>query len=147
VTPDFRLLLASAPIGALEQQVKEQERIIEEKDSRITDLKSGHEKQITEKDNRLNDRTDRINDLKADREKDRENYMGMIQNAQQLIQSLQTQVDQIEAPKQPVSSNFEAVEVDPEPKQEESEQGTGEQEVASAKDHNPKKGLLGRLFS
>ena len=67
--------------------------------------------------------------------------------SQQLIQSLQTQVDQIEAPKQPVSSNFEAVEVDPEPKQEESEQGTGEQEVASAKDHNPKKGLLGRLFS
>ena len=38
---DYR---SDARLGALEQQIKEQERIITEKDSRITDLKSAHEK-------------------------------------------------------------------------------------------------------
>jgi excisionase family DNA binding protein len=111
---------------AIEGQIKEQERIITEKDLRIADLKSAHEKQLTEKDQRLNDKTDRINDLRSDREKDRENYRGMIQNAQQLIDSLQSQVIQLEAPKPSVSSDFEAVEVESEPAQEEPEQGNEE---------------------
>ena len=141
---DYR---SDARLEALELQNRELERVIVEKDSRITDLKSAHEKQLTEKDQRLNDKTDRINDLKTDREKDRELTKDMLNSANQLIQSLQSQVAQLEAPKRPVSSNFETVEVDADPKQEKPEQGTGEQEIASTKDHNPKKGLLGRLFS
>ena len=122
---------SDARFEAWEQRVKEQDRVIAEKDSRLTDLKSMHEKQLTEKDQRINEKNDRINDLKADREKDRELYGDMLKSARQLIQSLQSQVVQLEAPKQAARSNFEAVEVDSEPKQEEAEQGSEKEKKRS----------------
>ena len=103
VRPDTRY-------SQLEIQIKDQERLLTEKDQRIIEMKSAQEKQLTEKDQRINEKSDRINDLKGDREKDKELYNGLLNNAQQLIQSLQSQVVQLEAPKQPIKSSVETVE-------------------------------------
>ena len=108
----------------LEAQIEDKEKLLDEKDQRIDELKSAHEKAITEREKRINDKADRINDLKADRKKDEELYSGLLTNAQQLIQSLQSQVVQLEAPKQP-QSQYQEVEA---AGFQETEQGSDEQE-------------------
>ena len=120
---------------ALESRVQEQERIIVEKDSRHAEFKATHEKQLTEKDQRLNEKDDRINDLKGDREKDRDLYGDMLKHAQQLIQTLQSQVAQLEAPKRPVTPGPEIVDGDVK-ESGNPEQGSEEQE----------KGFFARMF-
>lgn len=121
---------------ALESRVQEQERIIVEKDSRHAEFKATHEKQLTEKDQRLNEKDDRINDMKADREKDRELYGDMLKSAQQLIQTLQSQVAQLEAPKQPVTPGPEIVDA-----------GVKESGNPEQGSEDQKKGFFERLFS
>lgn len=129
----------SAGESPLVQQLKfhitGQDRRLEEKDMRLAEMKSGYERQLNEKDERLNEKDDRINDLKSDREQDRQMYTKLMNNAQELIHSLQTQVAQLEAPKQPVISSAEAVDGDYQesggrevPAEQEAEQGTEEQE-------------------
>ena len=124
-----------ALVQQLKSQIKEHEKLINEKDLRLTESKAAFERQFTEKDQRLNDKDDRINDLKSDREKDKKLYNDLLTNAQLLIQSLQTQVAQLEAPKQPVKASVEAVEGDYQESDDtgaqakpEAEQRTGEQE-------------------
>ena len=102
----------SALVQQLKTHITGQDRRLEEKDMRLAELKAGYERQVNEKDERLNEKDDRVNELKGDREQDRQMYTKLMNNAQELIHSLQSQVAQLEAPKPSPRSTVEAVDAD-----------------------------------
>jgi hypothetical protein len=106
----------SALLDQLHTQIVDRDRRLEDKDLRIAEIKSGFERQLNEKDQRLNEKDQRIADIKEEREKDRRFFNEMFTSANRLIQSLEHQVAQLEAPRPRAQASV--LEVAPEPAQE-----------------------------
>lgn len=102
----------SALLDQLHAQISDRDRRLEDKDLRIVELKGGFERQLNEKDQRLNEKDQRIADIKEEREKDRKLYRDMLSSAHHIIQTLENQVDRLEAPRP--HSRVSVLEVEPE---------------------------------